>query len=462
MIAAVTLAIGLLGASHPHLFFEAADVPRLRQQAASTHKPISDNLLAVLNAHLADPAPTTADYTDVRFFGNQVAVWAFAWQITGDARYASKARQILLTYLGWTDWGFGEGVPDLTTGHMLLGVACAYDWLTGWSGLSATEASDIRTRLGLDERSFVIEVASNDGYLLRHFVAAGIPCLGIEPTAGTAAAAEALGVPVLRAFFGLHVAQRLAAEGRKADLLIGNNVYAHVPDVNDFTAGLAALLKPGGTITLEFPHLLRLIEENQFDTVYHEHFSYFSLQTVSRIFEQGGLRVWDVDRLPTHGGSLRVYGCHAEDGRLTTPAVEGVLNEELRSGLQELATYQAFQGQADRVKNDLVHFLIEQRRAGRVVAGYGAAAKGNTLLNYAGVRPDLLPWVCDAAPSKQGKFLPGSRIPIFPPSVLQQRRPDAVLVLPWNIVEEIMAQQAAVRGWGGTFVVAVPTLRVVP
>jgi len=331
-----------------------------------------------------------------------------------------------------------------------------------WLSHAARYVADIRTRLGLDERSFVIEVASNDGYLLKHFVTAEIPCLGIEPTAGTAAAAEALGVPVLRAFFGLHVAQRLAAEGRKADLIIGNNVYAHVPAVNDFTAGLAALLKPGGTITLEFPHLLRLIEENQFDTVYHEHFSYFSLQTVSRIFELGGLRVWDVDSLPTHGGSLRVYGCHAKDARLTTPAVEDVLNEERQGGLQDLATYQAFQGKADRVKNDLVHFLIEQRRAGRTVAGYGAAAKGNTLLNYAGVRADLLPWVCDAAPSKQGKFLPGSRIPILPPSTLRQRRPDVVLVLPWNIVEEVMAQQAVVREWGGTFMVAVPTLRVVP
>ena len=330
-----------------------------------------------------------------------------------------------------------------------------------WLGHAARYVENIRTRLGLDERSFVIEVASNDGYLLKHFVTAGIPCLGIEPTAGTAAAAEALGVPVLREFFGHGLAMRLATQRSRADLLIGNNVYAHVPDVNDFTAGLAALLKPDGTITLEFPHLLRLIEENQFDTVYHEHFSYFSLQTVGRIFEQAGLRVWDVDRLPTHGGSLRVYGCHIEDARVRTPAVEDVLNEERRGGLQDLATYRTLQGNADRVKNDLLYFLIEQRRAGRAVAGYGAAAKGNTLLNYAGVRTDLLPWVCDAAPSKQGRFLPGSRIPILPPSALRQRRPDVVLVLPWNIVEEIVAQQAAVREWGGTFMVAVPTLRVV-
>lgn len=331
-----------------------------------------------------------------------------------------------------------------------------------WLKHAARYAEEMRSRLGLDERSFVVEVASNDGYLLRHFVAAGIPCLGIEPTAGTAAAAEALGVPVLREFFGLELATRLVRERPQADLLIGNNVYAHVPDVNDFTAGLSKLLKPGGTITLEFPHLLRLIEGNQFDTVYHEHFSYFSLQTVSRIFERGGLRVWDVDRLPTHGGSLRVYGCHATDARGTTPAVEDVLNEERRGGLEQLSTYQAFQGKADRVKNDLLLFLIEQRHAGKLVAGYGAAAKGNTLLNYAGVRPDLLPWVCDAAPSKQGKFLPGSRIPVLPPSVLRERRPHVVLVLAWNILDEVMAQQAAVREWGGTFVVAVPSLRIAP
>jgi hypothetical protein len=331
-----------------------------------------------------------------------------------------------------------------------------------WLRHATRYSEEMRSRLGLDERSFVVEIASNDGYLLKHFVAAGIPCLGIEPTASTAAAAEALGVPVLREFFGLELAKRLVRERRRADLLIGNNVFAHVPHVNDFTAGLATLLKPEGAITLEFPHLLCLIEGNQFDTVYHEHFSYFSLQTVSRIFEEAGLRVWDVDRLPTHGGSLRVYGCHATDARATTPAVESVLNEERQGGLEQLSTYQAFQEKADRVKNDLLFFLIEQRRAGKLVAGYGAAAKGNTLLNYAGVRPDLLRWVCDAAPSKQGKFLPGSRIPVLPPSVLRERRPDVVLVLAWNILDEVMAQQAAVRGWGGIFVVAVPTLRVVP
>jgi SAM-dependent methyltransferase len=330
-----------------------------------------------------------------------------------------------------------------------------------WLEHAARYAQMIASRLGLDKASLVIEVASNDGYLLRNFVAAGIPCLGIEPTAGTAAAAESLGIPVLREFFGAALAQRLAAEGKQADLIAGNNVYAHVPDINDFTAGLKAALKPGGVITLEFPHLMRLIEQSQFDTVYHEHYSYLSLYTVSRIFTGAGLRIFDVEELPTHGGSLRVYGCHADDLRFTTDAVKGLLEEEKRHGLRDLATYRAFQPCADRVKNDLVAFLIEQKRADKTVAAYGAAAKGCTLLNYAGIKPDLLPYVCDAAPSKQGKFLPGTHIPILPPTVLREREPDVVLILPWNIADEVIAQQSCVREWGGEFVVAVPSLKMI-
>ncbi|HDH07972.1 MAG TPA: class I SAM-dependent methyltransferase [Gammaproteobacteria bacterium] len=316
-------------------------------------------------------------------------------------------------------------------------------------------------RFDLDAQSYVIEIASNDGYLLKNFVAAGIPCLGIEPTAGTAATAEELGVPVIREFFGSNIAARLAEENKKADLILGNNVYAHVPDINDFTTGLKTILKPDGIVTLEFPHLLRLIEENQFDTVYHEHFSYLSLHTVNRIFKQAGLRIWDVERLSTHGGSLRVYGCHADDTRATTTAVQKLQSEEQNRGLQQLATYEMFQERADRVKNDFVYYLIKQKHAGKTVAGYGAAAKGNTLLNYAGIKPDLLPYVCDAAPSKQGKFLPGSHIPILPPLVLQERRPDVVLILPWNIAKEVIAQNAYVKEWGGTFVTAVPEIRIV-
>jgi len=329
-----------------------------------------------------------------------------------------------------------------------------------WLDHAARYAAMITTRLGLGRDSHVIELASNDGYLLKNFVAAGIPCLGIEPTDSTAAAAEALGIPVLREFFGTALGQRLAGEGRKADLIIGNNVFAHVPDINDFTAGMKLALKPGGTITLEFPHLMRLIEQTQFDTVYHEHFSYLSLDAVSHIFQQAGLKVCDVEQLPTHGGSLRVYGCHQDDLRAPTSAVGEVLAQERAHGLRDLATYAAFQARADRVKDDLLQFLIEQKRAGKSVAAYGAAAKGCTLLNYAGVKPDLLSFVCDAAPSKQYKFLPGTHIPILPPAALAERRPDFVVILPWNIAAEVMAQQAVVRSWGGKFVVAVPELKI--
>ena len=328
-----------------------------------------------------------------------------------------------------------------------------------WVDHAARYAKMISARLGLGEDSFVIEVAANDGYLLRNFVATGIPCLGIEPTANTAAAAEAIGIPILRKFFSKALAEHLATVGKQADLIVGNNVYAHVPDINDFTAGLKAALKPGGTITLEFTHLMRLIEHTLFDTVYHEHFSYFSLRTVSRIFASAGLRAFDVEELTTQGGSLRVYGCHAGDDRATTPAVAALLAEEQRRGLHETAIYREFQPRADRVKNELLVFLLEQKRAGKRVAAYGAAAKGNTLLNYAGVKPDLLPFVCDAAPSKQGKFLPGVHIPILPPAALQERRPDVVLILPWNIADEVVSQHHYVRDWGGRFVVAVPELR---
>lgn len=331
---------------------------------------------------------------------------------------------------------------------------------SSWLQHAARYAQDMTRRLALSDKSFVIEVASNDGYLLKNFVAAGIPCLGIEPTAGTAAAAEAQGVPVLREFFGETLGQRLAAGGRQADLIAGNNVFAHVPDINDFTRGLKAALKPGGTITLEFPHVMRLIELTQFDTVYHEHFSYLSLFSVARIFQAAGLRVCDVEELPTHGGSLRVYGCHADDGRADAPAVAALLAEEERRGLRDPAVYRAFQARADRVKDDLLAFLIDAKRDGKSVAAYGAAAKGNTLLNYAGVKPDLLPFVCDAARSKQGRFMPGSHIPILAPSALDERRPDYLLILPWNIAEEVKALNAPLAKKGTRFVTAVPTLQV--
>lgn len=329
-----------------------------------------------------------------------------------------------------------------------------------WLDHAARYTTAICDRLRLGGNSFVVEIASNDGYLLRNFVAAGIPCLGIEPTADTATAAEALGIPVSREFFDSAVGKRLAANGKQADLIIGNNVYAHVPDINDFTAGLKTVLKPAGTITLEFPHLKRLIEHAQFDTTYHEHFSYLSLYATSRMFERAGLRIFDVEELPTHGGSLRVYGCHVDDARPISAAVDRVISEEVNFGLRKLATYLAFQPKANRVKDDLLAFLIEKKKLGKKIAAYGAAAKGNTLLNYAGVKPDLLPYVCDAALSKQGKYLPGSHIPVLPPATLQAERPDFVLILPWNISKEVMDQQKIIRQWGGKFVVGVPSLSV--
>jgi SAM-dependent methyltransferase len=330
---------------------------------------------------------------------------------------------------------------------------------SGWLAHAKRYAEKMTHELGLNARSLVIEVASNDGYLLKNFVAAGIPCLGIEPTDSTAAAAEQLGIPVLREFFGEALGQQLKANGQKADLIAGNNVYAHVPDINDFTRGLKAALKPGGTITLEFPHLMRLIEQAQFDTVYHEHFSYLSLQTVSRIFVAAGLRVWNVEELPTHGGSLRVYGCHQDDLRSTQAAVTSVLQAEAEHGLQDLDTYLKFQPRADKIKDDLLSFLIEQKRLGKKVAAYGAAAKGNTLLNYAGVKPDLVEFVCDAAQAKQGKFMPGSHIPILQPTEMLNRAFDCVLVLPWNIADEVIKQNESLIKLGKKFVTAVPQLK---
>ena len=332
---------------------------------------------------------------------------------------------------------------------------------SGWLAHASSYAQTVIKRLQLNQNSYVIEIASNDGYLLKNFVASGIPCLGIEPTASTAAAAEELGIPVLREFFGEALAKQLAAKNQQADLIAGNNVYAHVPDINDFTRGLKAALKSGGTITLEFPHLMRLIEHTQFDTVYHEHFSYLSLFTVDRIFKVAGLRIWNVEELPTHGGSLRVYGCHVEEGRDTNSSVSAVLAEEAQRGLQNLSLYQNFQAKANRVKDDLSAFLIEKKRAGKTVAAYGAAAKGNTLLNYAGVKPDLLPFVCDAALAKQGKFMPGSHIPILAPAELIEKRPDYLLILPWNIALEAKHQNSNLTELGTKFVTAVPELRVV-
>lgn len=347
---------------------------------------------------------------------------------------------------------------DFTAADALFDADYAYYSSTSrsWLDHAARYVDMITKRLGLDAQSHVLEVASNDGYLLKNFVAAGIPCLGVEPTKGTADAARALDVPVLQEFFGAEMADDLD----KADLILGNNVYAHVPDINDFTNGLRAALKPQGVITLEFPHLMRLVEFNQFDTVYHEHFSYLSLLSVEAIMHAAGLRVFDVEELATHGGSLRIYACHIGAEHAECPAVGDLRATEAGRGMGGDAYYTAFQAKAEAVKNDFLRFLLQAKADGKSVAAYGAAAKGNTLLNYAGVRPDLLSFVCDAAPSKIGKLLPGSHIPIRPPEALQQDRPDYLVIFPWNIGAEIRTQNAGLADLGTRFVTAVPSLKI--
>lgn len=315
-------------------------------------------------------------------------------------------------------------------------------------------------RFNLNKNNFVIEIASNDGYLLKNFVSRDIPCLGIEPTKSTAIAAENIGIPVLREFFSEKLAQKLVKQGKKADLIIGNNVYAHVPDINDFTYGLKALLNENGVITLEFPHIVKLIQYGQFDTIYHEHFSYLSLYAVLKIFKSVGLRIFDIHELESHGGSLRVFACHQNDSRSNESSVDQMLAKEKDFGIAKIETYLSMQEKANNVKNNLLSFLIEQKKSGRKVVAYGAAAKGNTLLNYAGIKSDLLSIVFDAASSKQGKFMPGSHIPILPPSLIQDSKPDFILILPWNIADEVMAQLDYLRKDGIKFVRAVPAMEI--
>lgn len=294
--------------------------------------------------------------------------------------------------------------------------------------------------LNLNQDSFVIEIASNDGYLLKNFKRFGIPCIGIEPTVETAKAAEELGVRVIREFFTETNAQKLILDHAKADLIIGNNVYAHVPDINDFTKGLKTALKIGGTITLEFPHLLQLINKMQFDTVYHEHFSYLSLIIVDRIFRKFDLKVFKVEKLETHGGSLRVYGCHDEDKRVVDSTVKHLIDEEYKNGLNNLETYISFQSKAEKIKNNLIEFLINKKKSNKKVLGFGAAAKGNTFLNFSGIKPDLIEAIGDSADSKQSKYMPGSHIPIVSPEEIVKLQPDYLIIFPWNIATEIYQQ----------------------
>ena len=356
-------------------------------------------------------------------------------------------------------------VKDLITAADVFPSDYAYfsSYSASWLRHARQYAELVTARFGLGPQHRVVEVASNDGYLLQYFVEKGIPVLGIEPAANVAAAARQKGVETLGRFFGLAAAEEVATSRGRADLLIGNNVLAHVPDINDFVAGLARLLAPGGVLTLEFPHLLQLVAGNQFDTIYHEHFSYLSFWTVERIFERHGLRLFDVEQLPTHGGSLRLYAAHADcadPARALTAAVPALRAQEAAAGVERLDFYLDFAANVRETKRKLLTFLIEAKRAGKTIAGYGAPGKGNTLLNYCGIRTDFVDYTVDLNPHKQGSFLPGTRLPIHAPSRILETRPDYLLILPWNLREEIMEQMAVVRSWGGQFVVPIPEVRV--
>ncbi len=331
-------------------------------------------------------------------------------------------------------------------------------WLRHASEFSAQAVE----RFQLKGERLVIELASNDGYLLQYFVARGIPVLGIEPAENVARVAEKKGIPTLMKFFGTRTAGELAASGQRADLLIANNVLAHVPDLNDFVAGMSLILKPGGTISVEFPHLLKLIEHHQYDTIYHEHFSYFSFCTVESIFHAHELKVFDVEEIPTHGGSLRLYACHAAgDPRPVYPGVAQLRERELAAGIRNLDTYSNFAETVRETKRALLEFLIGVKRKGKSIVGYGAPAKGNTLLNYCGIGRDFLDSTADISPHKQGHFLPGTHIPVFHPEIIRQTRPDYVLILPWNLRDEIVEQLADIRRWAGRFVIPIPKVEVI-
>jgi hypothetical protein len=330
-----------------------------------------------------------------------------------------------------------------------------------WLAHAKAYVEKVSERFDIGPQQSVVELASNDGYLLQYFAQRNVPVLGVEPCGNVAQAAEDIGVPTITEFFGTELAGRLAEERPRPDLVIGNNVLAHVPDLMDFVGGLKILLADQGVITMEFPHLSRLIEFNQFDTIYHEHFSYFSLLSVTNVFRLHGLRIFDVEELGTHGGSLRIYACHDADAtKADSAAVTELLDRESNAGIDSLGTYRNFEGKVQETKRELLKFLIDAREAGKSVVGYGAPAKGNTLLNFCGVRTDLIEYTVDRAPSKQGTLLPGTRIPVFAPDKILETRPDYVLILPWNIRDEITAAMSAVREWGGQFVVPIPVVKV--
>jgi len=333
---------------------------------------------------------------------------------------------------------------------------------TSWLEHARLYTEEMISRFKLDSSSSVIELASNDGYLLQYFAKKGIPVLGIEPAANVAKVAVEKGIPSLVRFFGTETAAALVKEGRRPDLLLGNNVLAHVPDLNDFVKGMKMVLAPNGLITMEFPHLLRLMADNQFDTIYHEHFSYFSFLTVVRVFGAHGLRLFDVQQLPTHGGSLRIFATHAENQtHQVTPAVAALLETERAAGLESMSTYADFSERVRKTKRGLLKFLIEAKEQGKKIVGYGAPAKGNTLLNFCGVGPDIIEYTVDRSPHKQDHFLPGSRLPIFHPDKVRETKPDYLFILPWNLEAEIKQQMAHIREWGGRFVVPIPEVKIV-
>jgi len=333
---------------------------------------------------------------------------------------------------------------------------------TSWLQHAEQYMKDMTERFSLNEGSHVVEVAANDGYLLQYFKECNIPCTGIEPTASTAAAAREKGISIVEEFFGVALAQKLASQGKKADLIVANNVLAHVPEINDFVSGFTTLLKPNGVATFEFPHLLNLINENQFDTIYHEHFSYLSLTALETIFKENGIQIFDVEEYLTHGGSLRLFAQRSDTGVQTvSEQVTELRKREIDAGMGSDNFYKNFQEKANIVKDDLLNFLIKAKQDGKKVVAYGAAAKGNTLLNYAGVRPDLLSYVVDKSPSKQGKYMPGSRIPIHTEQFLKDDKPDYVLILPWNLKSEVIKQLSYIKENGGKFVVAVPQLEII-
>lgn len=332
---------------------------------------------------------------------------------------------------------------------------------TSWLQHAEKYVESMTSRFGLNSDSHVVEVAANDGYLLQYVQKKGIPCTGVEPTKTTATAAREKGISIIEAFFGRELARSMVADGKMADLTAANNVLAHVPDINDFVGGFAVLLKPNGVSTFEFPSLLNLCAENQFDTIYHEHFSYLSLTAVKRILEENGLSVFDVEKLKTHGGSLRVFAQRTDTGKHeVTEAVHAQLAEEKEAGVTSVEFYQNFQKRADAVKDDLIDFLLRAKKEGKTVAAYGAAAKGNTFLNYAGIRPDLLSFVVDRNPNKQNKYMPGSRIEISNEDRLRNEKPDYIVILPWNLSDEVIKQLDYAKSWGAQFVTAIPKLAV--